>query len=162
MKCLVCHKEFVGGVCPRCGYPVIEAPDVDALLETLRPQIENYRHTFLDSIRIELEIYRWKEDGDVVVLDHKELLSFGSYPSLEGKVSWLSQQFARNPDAQTLELRLHISVGDNTIRPVSIPIRNLMEASLQQIGIEATDDLRFRLKLRNEAGSISESAWIEL
>lgn len=161
MKCLVCSKEFDGGVCPRCGYPVVEGTDVDALLESLRPQIEEYRRAFERGIRIELGIYRWKDDNGSVVLDRKELLSFGTYPELTGRVTWLPQQFARIPDVQTLQLLLRISYGDMS-KEISIPIQNLLDPALQNVGVEVARNMQFRLRLKNDLGRENASEWMEL
>lgn len=161
MKCLVCRKEFEGGVCPRCGYPVVEGTDVDALMETLRPQIEEYRRVFQSGIRLDLEICRWKEADGVVVLDRKDLLSFGTYPELEGRITWLSQPFARIPDVPTLDLHLRLNLAD-TVKEFLVPVQNLTEASLQYVGVELSDDMYFRLLLKNDAGASSQSDWMEL
>ena len=161
MKCLVCSKDFEGGICPRCGYPVVEGTDVDALLESMRPQIEEYRRDFERGIRFGLVIFRWKEADGNVVLDRKELMPFGSFPELVGRVTWLQQQFARIPEAQTLELQLQVSSGDAS-RDLSVPIQNLLEPSLQSVGIEVTSDLRYRVKLKNDAGKQADSQWLEL
>lgn len=161
MKCLVCNKEFSGSVCPRCGYPVVESPDVDALLVSLRPQIETYRREFEQGIRIELVIFRWKEADGNVVLDRKELMSFGRYPELVGRVTWLPQQFARIPDAQRLDLQLQVTSLEMT-REFIVPVQNLLEPALQCVGIEVSGDYRYRLKLKNDTGKITESGWLEI
>lgn len=161
MQCLVCQKEFVGGNCPRCGYPVVEATDWEALWETMGPEIEEYRKTFQRGISLSLVIYRWKEADGVVVPDRKELLPFGPYSELVGKLTWLQQPFARIPDLPTLELQLQVSSGGKVLE-YKVPIQNLMDAALQSVGIELTADLHFRLKLANELGRTTESQWMEL
>ena len=161
MKCLVCNKEFEGSACPRCVYPVVEATDVDALLDSLRPQIEAYRKEFELGIRIELVIFRWKEAEGNVVLDRKETMSFGRYPELVGRATWLPQQFARIPDAQTLELQLQITSADTT-RTVSVPVQNLLDPALQNVGIEVSGDYRYRLMLKNDTGKVTASEWLEI
>ena len=161
MKCLVCEKEFEGNACPRCGYPIVEGTDVDALLESLRPQIEEYRRKFERGIRFELGIFRWKESDGSVVLDKKDLMSFGAFPELAGRVSWLPQQFARIPDVQTLSILLRI-YHDDTARDFTVPIQNLSDPALQSVGIEVTQNLLFRLKLKNDAGSETASDWLEI
>ncbi len=161
MKCLVCQKTFEGGICPRCGYPVVEGTDVDALMETLRPQIEEYRRIFQSGVRLELGIFRWKEEDGTVVIDRRELLSFGPYAELAGKQTWLPQQFARIPGVDTLELQVRLSIGE-AARELSVPVPNLAEASLQSVGIELSEDMFFRLLLKNDAGGESASAWIEI
>ena len=47
MRCLVCRQEFEGYACPRCGFPVVESPDADTLLENIGEQVEAYREEFL-------------------------------------------------------------------------------------------------------------------
>ena len=161
MKCLVCDKDFSGSACPRCGYPVVESPDVDALLVSLRPQIEAYRKEFEEGIRIELVIFRWKEADGNVVLDRKELMPFGRYPALVGRVTWLQQQFARIPDAPKLELQLQVTSSETT-REFTVPVQNLLDPALQNVGIEARGDYAFRLMLKNDTGKITESDWLEI
>lgn len=158
MKCLVCHKEFEGNLCPRCGFPVVESTDVDALLESMGAQIEEYRRDFENGIKLELVIYRWKEAEGSVVLDRKEDLPLGSYQALRGKETWLPHQFARIPDLDALELTVAVNSGE-TRQEVPVRVPNLKEPALQSAGIEVDGEMNFRLKLRNDRGGQSASAW---
>lgn len=161
MKCLVCGKEFEGGFCPRCGYPVVEGTDVDALLESMRPEIEKYRQDFERSIRLGLIIFRWKESDGKVILDRKESVPFGSYTELVGHVTWLPQQFARIPDVPNIDLQVQVTIG-NATKEFAVPVQNLLEPSLQNVGIEVTGDMMYRVKLKNETGNVTDSQWMEI
>lgn len=161
MRCLVCHKEFQTGPCPRCGYPVVESTDVDALMELLRPQIEEYRTNFLQGVRVALQVYYWMENGESLVIDRKETMPFGSYADLAGSEFWLPQYFARIPDLSELELTVQIESGE-TVQELQFSLPNLKKSSLQHIGIEAAPDMRIRLKLKNDLGDETASQWAEI
>ena len=159
MICLVCKKEFHGSKCPRCGFPVVESTDVDVLIESMREQIENYRHSFLSGLTLSLRIYRWKADGERIVPNGSELLPVGSFLELCGDPKLLAQKFARIPDADTLELEVVFTSGERS-RTVRVSVPNLKEPSLENIGVETDADMRFRVCLKNDFGSLSSSEWL--
>ena len=160
MKCLVCKKEFTGDSCPRCGFPVIESTNTDDLLEQLKDQIQDYRQQFEREIKLELIIYRWKESNGTVVQDRKDRIPFGSYPELCGKETWLSQEFARIPDADKLRLQYCVSARSEE-KEHTLQIQNLQEPALQRVGIEVDNNYRMRLKLKNDLGGNAASQWTE-
>lgn len=157
MKCDVCGKEFTGAFCPRCDFPVVESTNVDALLD----EIQKYRQEFYNSIYAEIYFYYWKEEDGSVVLDRRERKTFGRFPELCGKVTWLPQQLARIPEAKNLDLSVCITSRVKT-NECTVSVPNLLDSSLQQIGIEVKEDLCFRLKLRNDLGGETASEWTDL
>ena len=161
MECLVCHKEFEGGACPRCGFPVVESTDVDALLKSMRKEIEAHRKAFEDSLKLELMIYRWKEQDGKVVPDRTERLLLGTWAQLLETPAWLPQQFARIPDREKLELRARVTAGQES-RELTVEIPNLLQPALQSVGAETDRDMRFRLLLKNDRDDQSASEWIPM
>ena len=160
MKCLVCKKEFEGECCPRCDFPVIESPNVDELIQQLEGQIKEHRKAFENGIKLDLVIYRWKEEDGSVVLDRKDRLPFGSYAALKGRETWLAQKFARIPDAKSIDLQLVVS-SQGTEKEIAVQVNNLLEPALQTVGIDVDAAYHLRLKLKNDAGGSSASSWIE-
>ena len=160
MKCLVCKKQFEGDSCPRCGFPVIESTNTNDLMEQLKDQIEDYRQRFEKEIQLELIIYRWKEENGAVVQDRKDRLPFGSFPELCGKETWLSQEFARIPDADKIKLQYCVRT-QNEEKEHTVQIKNLLEPALQKVGIEVDSNYRLRLKLKNDLGGSAVSQWTE-
>ena len=140
---------------------MVESTNVDALVTSMRGQIEQYRNDLLQNIELALVIYLWKEDNGSVALDRETQIRFGPYPTLIGTVNWLPQLFARIPDVPNLELKVSAATGQGT-RIVTVSIPNLPEPSLQQIGIEADNAFRFRLLLKNDVGGMSASQWYEI
>lgn len=156
MRCLVCGQDFQRGDCPRCGFPMVESPDIDALMHSINEQIDAYRQDFLDKTRLELAVYRWRDEEGSLVSDGEERISFGACSALRGKTVWLPRQFARTPDAEELTLSVH-AVGPCQSWEQHLSLRNLNEPGLQQVGLAMDDALNYHLLLRSgEAESASE------
>lgn len=162
MKCFVCNNEFDGNVCPRCKFPKVFIPgDYEAGLEKMKPEIDAYREEFLDGIEVGIITYFWKDEGGNIVLDREERASFGKGKDLRGSTLWLEQLFARIPDEETLNIRVYIKAGDSeSEKTVRLP--NLFEAELQRIGIYTDEDFRFKLLLKNDTGTPTNSDFIEI
>ena len=69
MECLVCGKEYVGSECPRCKFPDVQIlGDREKAIENLRPAIEAFKAQFLQSVKLEIAAFYWKDADGTVVL----------------------------------------------------------------------------------------------
>ena len=154
MKCVVCGAEFEEDRCPACGFFVVYFPgDAEEGLRKLQPQIAAYRQAALDKISVGVLSYRWKGVKDYVVLDREERREIAAASALKDRTVWLNEQFARDPQAETLELRLSLRLGKYEARR-GMTVPNLKEARLQELGASLDADGNLRLHLRN---GVSES-----
>lgn len=161
MNCLVCNQVFSGSKCPRCGFPVIESTDVDVLIESMHDQIESYRREFLSTLEISLTVYHWKADGSKIVPTEKSRSYLGSFRELCGNPKLFAHKFARIPDKDELTVEVFFSSGDSE-RSANVSLPNIKEPSLQRIGIETDENMRFRVSLMNGLGSLTCSEWIPI
>ena len=157
MKCLVCGKEYEAAECPRCHFPDIQiVGDREKALESMMPTIQKYRMNFMRTVKISLDIYRWKDENGKVVLDRKEQKLFGTAEELMQGETWLDEKFARIPDQKDVEVSICIYMGDEENR-VSIFLPNLQKAELQQIGVVIDNACNLRVLLRNDTEAPTSS-----
>ncbi len=159
MKCLVCNKEFSGEICPRCNFPVIHFPgSTESGIKKIESTIVAYRKNFLKNVEISIKSYWWKDQGGTIVLDHTCSNSFGKTEELLGKKAFLEEKFAREREKTTLPISVEVKTGEKS-RELLVEVPNLAEPELQQIGLELEENFRFRILLKNDAGSTSASAY---
>ena len=150
MKCLVCGKNYEAAECPRCHFPDIQiVGDREKALETMRPTIERYRTTFLNSVNVFLVIFRWKAQGGDVVLDREEKRLLGVANKLMEKETWLAEKFARIPNQKDITATISIE-REGEVRTVQVAIPNLQNPELQQLGASIDSHCNLRLLLRND------------
>ena len=151
MKCLVCGKNYEAAECPRCHFPYIQVPAAasETFLESLRPTVNSYRGGFLQQVKLQIPIYRWKDQDGVVVEDRVETISLGTADQLKAGARWLEEKFARIPDEKEIPVTVSISAGGDTWeRTIAVP--NLHQPELQQVGVVINDEYHILLMLRNE------------
>lgn len=158
-KCRVCGKVYDAAMCPRCGFPDIQAPaNAPAdYWEKLQPMIISHREEFLKQVQLQIPIYRWKDQNGTVVEDRVELLDVCTAAQAKAAERWIPEKFARIPDEKTIPVTVRITAcGDTWER--SIPVPNLHKPELQQLGIEIDADYNILLKLKNdtEGNTVSE------
>ena len=156
MKCPVCNSSFQGGECPVCRFPVVESPDVDALLRMLQPAVGKHRKDFLKRFRLEAVSFRWKEENGRLTPDGTAVESFGDAHALLESPRWLETAFARDPSRRQLSLRVRVLRGEEA-RELDVAVPNLKEAALQKLGAAVEEDLTFRLLLKNDRGGQTAS-----
>jgi hypothetical protein len=162
MKCLVCGKVYEGSECPRCQFPDVQLPgDREKALANLKPSIDAYRTTFLQSIKVALVIYRWKDQDGTVILDHEDHIPLGSGYELTQSEQWLSEKFARIPEAKQLSVTIRVTSAEGT-QTKTIQVPNLQRAELQQLGAQMDDNCNIRLLLRNDTDSPVKSEFVPL
>lgn len=162
MKCIVCGKVYEGSECPRCRFPDVQIPgDREAALAALKPQIDQYRQSFLQSIRVEVVTYHWKDKDGLVVKDREDRLSLGTGDQLMHGETWLPQKFARLPQQDSLDVTLCITAGED-VQNKTVTVPNLHKAELQQLGAEMDPECRIRLLLRNETEAPTRSGFVPL
>ena len=151
--CPVCHCRYESGECPVCKFPDIAFPgDPEEGLRRMKPQIDAYREVFLSELKIGVVSYTWKDQDGSLVLDKTRVMPFGTARELREGPVWLSQSFARLPDAGQLNVQLAVELDGETRKlPVTLP--NLLEPELQQIGAELDSEFCVRVLLRNRSGS---------
>lgn len=155
MKCLVCGKNYEDNECPRCGFPDLQMPlgeDLEEARKKVQPMIDTYRKSFLQKVEVGVKIYHWKDENGTLAVDHEEKRAFGSGNDIYGKTVWLDQKFARIPEEKKLPVRVYIRC-DGDEREEEMPLPNLQEAQLQEIGISMDQQLDFCMMLRNESGT---------
>lgn len=162
MKCLVCGKIYEGGECPRCQFPDVQIPgDREKAVANLKPAIDAYRMSFLQSIRVDIVAYRWKDQGGSVVLDREDRIPLGNgFELLQGE-KWLPEKFARIPDQAALCVTVCVTAKDIT-RQIQVSLPNLHRAELQQIGADMDQDCNIRLLLRNDTDEPTRSEFVPL
>ena len=153
MKCIVCGKVYDGGECPVCQFPDVQIPTLpgerERAIEKLKPAIDTYRASFLQTIKVEIVIYRWKDRDGHIALDQEERILLGTGTDLGQGEHWLPLKFARIPDLRQLSVTISITTERDTIeKQVMLP--NLQRAELQQIGAEIDQECNIRLMLRND------------
>ena len=76
VTCLVCGKQYETGDCPRCKFPDVQIPGMEReqAIVQLKPVIEASRKAFLETVRVEVISYRWKDRNGTIVLDRKDCL----------------------------------------------------------------------------------------
>ncbi len=165
MECLVCGKIYEGGECPRCQFPDVQIPGLpeerERAIAKLKPAIDAYRTTFLQTISVDIVCYHWKDRDGQVVLECEKRIPLGKGTELLQREKWLSQKFARIPDQKQLPVTLCITAGESTTRK-TVTIPNLQRAELQQIGAEMNQDCKIRLLLRNDTDKPTCSKFVPL
>ncbi len=161
MKCLICNTSYEGVECPNCKFPYIAFPgDPEEGIRQMKPQLDAYRAVFLERIRLGVVSFFWKEQEGSLVLDREEVRPIGSGKELCAGPVWLEQPFARLPEAESLSIRLALSLGGEK-RELSVSVPNRLEPELQQLGAEMNEQMQLRLLLRNSSGC-SASEWVPL
>lgn len=162
MKCLVCSKIYEGGECPRCRFPDVQIPgDREEAIEKLKPAINAYRTTFLESIRVDIVAYHWKDRNGSVVLDHQDRIPLGTGNELLQGERWLSTKFARVPDQEQLPVTICVTTAEGT-QEKCVYVPNLQRAELQQIGAKMDPDCNIQLLLRNDTDKPTQSELVPL
>lgn len=151
--CSACGKEIQDrrSPCPRCGFlqPGVLG-DEDAAGQIIHRLAKKHLVLFLRQFDFGIQVYYWKEKGGQVVPDRQQRLSFGTGDSLVGRTEFLSQQFARVPGLERMELQLSVlKLGKPFLETaVSLPVPE--GELLQQAGLELSESLQLRLKLKND------------
>lgn len=158
VTCLVCGKQYEKGDCPRCQFPDIQIPGLDRenAIHHLRPAIEACRKVFLETIKVSLVTYRWKDVNGTVALDREERIPLGTGTELFGNEKWLDGQFARIPDQQKIDVTICVKTNEGE-QTKTIAVPNLHKAELQQIGASVDENFRIRLMLRNQSENSTKS-----
>ena len=126
--------------------------DLEEARKKVQPMIDTYRKSFLQKVEVGVKIYHWKDENGTLAVDHEEKRAFGSGNDIYGKTVWLDQKFARIPEEKKLPVRVYIRC-DGDEREEEMPLPNLQEAQLQEIGISMDQQLDFCMMLRNESGT---------
>lgn len=166
MNCQICGKLFDGGLCPRCGNPVIYIPvesgeEGRRNQELLNREIASRRNRLIDEASLGLKIFYWKKQDSEFIVDRSELLPLGTGRELRGKTTWIHQEFARDPDGQTVTLNYTVTLGKETMDG-EVNIQNIISTGLQQIGVEMDDKGSFKFLLRNDQGEMTTSKTLDL
>ena len=162
MKCLVWGEVYEAAECPRCRFPDIQIMgDQKTALASLMPTIQAYRKNFLGNVKVELVAYRWKAQDGQVVPDCEEHMLLGTAGDLQKGEIWLANKFARIADVETISVTVCITVA-GTSRKVQVPVPNLHQPELQQLGACLDDDLNLQLLLRNDTQLPTRSATVPL
>ena len=162
MKCFICGKDYDAVECPRCHCPNIHVMgDRDAALAQLRPIILASRENFLSNVEVSLLIYHWKDQDGQIVPDREEYLRLGTAAELLKEERWLSNQFARIPDVETISVTISVAVSNSTHR-LQISVPNLQQPELQRLGARLDDDMNLRLLLCNDSQQPVSSAPVPL
>ena len=162
MKCLVCKKEYPGGECPRCGFPEVNVMgNYEEGLKTFEPVVKAHRRRFMESISLGIVTYRWKDVDGTIVLDCEEKVPFGPVAELVNQERWIDRKLARIPEESEIRVTCYISYGGEESN-ISVSLPNLLQAELQQVGIYVTEDAKFSILLKNEAGACTRSREMEL
>ena len=163
MKCFVCNQEYQGAVCPRCTFPNVQVPGAtrEKAMQDLAPTIAVYKNNFLSTIRLDVVICYWKDEQGLTVLDHEDTICLGTGTELYQKEMWHEQKFARIENEPRIFVTLRITMGDKT-REQQVALENISDPYLQQLGVEMDGEFNICLKLRNDAGTETYSAWLPL
>lgn len=151
MECVVCKKQFTGGECPRCHFPVVEFPgDPEAGLAAIQPQIQSYRRQFLSMARFGVVAYRHHDVDGVLKQDGGTELTIGSGQALQEHPVFLDQPFAWTPGTElTVSLRLTLG-GEEREDRVKVP--NFPAPTMTQIGLQIDADNQYQVLLRDARG----------
>lgn len=159
MECMVCKKQFTGGECPRCHFPVVEFPgDPEAGRIAIQPTVNAFRKNFLTRVRLSLVAYRHRDEAGELRSEETEL-PFDSASALSGQTKWLEQTLARTPGALSARLRVDMD-GEREERTVSVPAPSGDGALSVGLAVEESGEMR--LLLRDESGAESSSDAIAL
>ena len=151
--CPVCHTKYESGDCPVCKFPDIAFPgDPEEGLRLMKPQIDAYREVFLLKLKIGVVSYYWKDQNGSLVLDREQITPLGTAKQLSEGPVWLSQSFARLPDAKQLEVQLSVELDGET-KKLTVNLPKLLEPELQQIGAELDNEFCIRVMLRNRTSN---------
>lgn len=157
MKCLVCGKIYEAAECPRCYFPDVQIMgNRQEELEKLKPTINAYRQQFLNTVKVELMAYRWKDQDGQLVLDRMDRMLLGTADTLQQGEHWLEEHFARIADQKEISVTVCITAGEEK-REMQVVLPNLLKPELQQIGAYVDDDCNFFLLLRNETEAPTKS-----
>lgn len=157
MKCLVCGKPMASNVndCPHCGFHYLSytGGSLAEALEAQKPRADYYRsNTYLPKLDLGITCYRWKDDNGTIALASTERLSFGTAASLENKTVWLSQEFARLPDEEQLNVQVSVKEQGASERILQFTLPALKEAELQRLGLQLDSSMKLTLKLKTASG----------
>ena len=150
MKCIACDRDFTGSSCPHCGFPVYElvGDDLDASTAQILELAKNHRKEYLKDIEVGVVAYSWKDENGLIVEDQHFTRYFASGEALSQGEVWLPDPLARIPDETVIPIQVAIKKG-GTERLVNVSLPNLLEAELQQVGVQLVDGLKIKLLLRN-------------
>lgn len=151
VTCLVCGKQYEKGDCPRCQFPDVQIPGMErekAIIH-LQPMIDACKKNFLETIRVEVVSYRWKDQDGTIVQDRQEKMLLGSGTALRQGEVWLPAKFARIADEKAISVKLSVTTREGTAEK-TIRVPNLHKPELQQLGAKMDDSYRITLMLRND------------
>lgn len=163
VTCLVCGKQYETGDCPRCKFPDVQIPGMEReqAIVQLKPVIEASRKAFLETVRVEVISYRWKDRNGTIVLDRKDCLELGTGTALAQGEVWLPGKFARIADEAEIPVKIRVTAGDEVIEK-TIRVPNLHKPELQQLGAKLDQDFNITLLLRNDTQKSVQSAPVSL
>lgn len=154
MECMVCSKQFTGGECPRCHFPVVEFPgDPEAGRLAIQPTINAFRANFLSRVHLSLIAYRHRDENGELRSEEIEL-PIDSAAALSGQTKWLEPALARTPGALNACLRVDMD-GEREDRTVCVPAPT-GDGTLS-VGLSMDESGAMRLLLRDESGAESSS-----
>lgn len=161
MKCLVCSKEYTGGVCPKCQFPNVQiAGDYEEGIQALEPMIKSHRDSFLQKISISIDVLRRDPNADINTFPSTVRICFGKASELIGKRVWLNYDFARLPNSETVKIRIVIDYGTE-VQNLDVDVPNITDVGVQNIGIDMKDNHSFSLLLRNNSKEGNLSSPVE-
>lgn len=162
MKCLVCGKDYEAAECPLCRFPNVQIMgDREQVITSLKPTIDAYRTRFLQTVQVQILVYRWKEEKGKVVQDRVDTVTIGSGDVLMQEETWIPEKFARIADEKEIAVTVRITVGEEG-RELTVAVPNLHKPELQQLGASIDADLHLRLLLRNDTDTPTSSAPVPL
>ena len=153
--CKACLKGMteVKGSCPRCGFrPPAVIGDPEAAQALIAQKAKKHISGFLRRLDLCVVTHVWKEQGEAVVADGQQLISFGTGDTLLEHTRFLKQKFSRVPDLSELAVELRV-LKDGEIfleRTLSLPVPP--GAYLLELGAELTSSLELNLVLKNPQG----------
>lgn len=162
MKCLVCGKEYEAAECPTCRFPNVQIMgDREQVMVNLKPTIDAYRTRFLQSVKVQILAYRWKDQNGTVVQDRVDTLTLGRGDVLLQEETWIPEKFARIAEKEEIPVTLRITAGEET-RELVVAVPNLQKPELQQLGASIDNMCNLRLLLRNDTDAPTSSAPVPL
>ena len=161
MVCRICGKHYEGHACPICAFPLVHLPYREVRSsEALHHIEEQYRGALLRHLSLSLTVHYWKENGDRLVPDRAEDLSFGTGAEMLNAEAWLPGAFARTQE-RVMRLRLKVLLNGVAYER-EVPICNLIEKSPRRLGATLDERLRVKLTLRGSSGAEICSDWLPL
>lgn len=159
MKCPVCGRNFNGGACDMCNFPVVQfLGDPEEGLRGLEPEIKKHRAAFASKVKIGTVTYTYDiddEKGDCGVKE--EVLYYGTLKDLIGKTTWLKEDFDNVLNGEKSENTVCISIDGNTKPLPSIVTEVQFPGGFGKklnLGIEVEENFVFCLKVKDENDQI--------